>query len=108
MENKPVSLLVVFLGKTLNGMPPSYVADRWWGQAVYASWWPQSNRRLANRASALTQCGLYTHLLHKAHNKKFKRQRIRRRKWKAVESKSNKQKFITAESWKNAREEESK
>ena len=25
MENKPASLLVVTLGKTLNGMPPSFV-----------------------------------------------------------------------------------
>ena len=25
-----------------------YVADRVWGQAVYPSWWPQSNWRFAN------------------------------------------------------------
>ena len=35
VENKPASLFVVSLGKALNGMPPFYVADRWWGQAVY-------------------------------------------------------------------------
>ena len=29
MENKPASLLVVSLGKALNGTPPLYVADRW-------------------------------------------------------------------------------
>ena len=29
MENKPASLLVVSLGKALNGTPPHYVADRW-------------------------------------------------------------------------------
>ena len=39
VENKPDSLLVVPLGKALNGMP-LHVADRWWGQAVHPSWWP--------------------------------------------------------------------
>ena len=40
VENKPASLLVVSLGKTLNGMLfHLHVADRWWGQAVYLSWW---------------------------------------------------------------------
>ena len=29
MENKPASLLVVSLGKALNGMPPPLVAHRW-------------------------------------------------------------------------------
>ena len=29
MENKLASLLVMFLGKALNGMPHLYVADRW-------------------------------------------------------------------------------
>ena len=27
----------------LTGCLRLYVADRWWGQAVYPSWWPQSN-----------------------------------------------------------------
>ena len=30
VENKPTTLLVVSLGKALNGMP-LYVADSWWG-----------------------------------------------------------------------------
>ena len=29
MENKPASLLVVSLGKALNGTPHFYVEDRW-------------------------------------------------------------------------------
>ena len=29
VENKSASLLVVFLGKALNGMPHRYVEDRW-------------------------------------------------------------------------------
>ena len=40
VEDKPASLLVVSLGKTLNGMPHLYVEDRWWSQAVYPSWSP--------------------------------------------------------------------
>ena len=39
MEDKPASLLVVSLGKALNGMP-RYVANRWRGQAVYPPWGP--------------------------------------------------------------------
>ena len=40
VENKQASLLVVSLGKALNGMPPYSCADRWRGQAVHPSWWP--------------------------------------------------------------------
>ena len=51
----------------LTGVLHLYVADRWWGQAVYPSWWPQSNWRFANRSWALMQ---YIHIfLHNAHNK---------------------------------------
>ena len=50
VENKPASLLVVSLGKTLKGMPPSLCGR----QVVEPSSLPvvvaQSNRRLANRA----------------------------------------------------------
>ena len=35
VENKPASLLVF-----LAGCFSLYVADRWWGQEVYPSWWP--------------------------------------------------------------------
>ena len=83
MENKPASLLVVSLGKALNGMPPSlcgrqmvgpsslpvvvaqsarhltgclrlYVADRWWGPSSLPVEVAQSDERHANRASAHT------------------------------------------------------
>ena len=40
VENKPASLLVVSLGKALNGMPPSLCGRQMVGQAVYPSWWP--------------------------------------------------------------------
>ena len=42
-ENKPASLLVVSLGKTLDGMLPSLCGRQVGGQTVYPSWWPQSN-----------------------------------------------------------------
>ena len=40
VENKPASLLVVSLGKALNGMPPSLCGRQMVGQAFYPSWWP--------------------------------------------------------------------
>ena len=40
LKNKSASLLVVSLGKTLNGMPPSCVADKRRDHAVSPSWWP--------------------------------------------------------------------
>ena len=38
VENKPASLLVVSMSKTLNGMPPSLCGRQMMGQAVYPSW----------------------------------------------------------------------
>ena len=50
VENKPASFLVVFLGKALNGMPPSLCGR----QVVWPSSLPvvvaQSDERHANRA----------------------------------------------------------
>ena len=37
VKNKPECLLVVSLGKVLNGMPPSLC---WRSQVVHPSWWP--------------------------------------------------------------------
>ena len=38
VENKPASLLVVPSARHLTGCLRIYVADRWWGQAVYPPW----------------------------------------------------------------------
>ena len=46
VENKPASLLVVSLGKALNGMPPSLCGRQMVGQAVYPSWWPSLTKDL--------------------------------------------------------------
>ena len=48
--NKPASLFVVFLGKALNGMPPSSVADRWAGSSSLPVVVAQSDKGHANRA----------------------------------------------------------
>ena len=40
MENKPASLLVVSLGKTLNGMPPSLCGRQVAEPSSQPSWWP--------------------------------------------------------------------
>ena len=40
VENKPASLLVESLSKTLNGMPPFSYGRQMVGRAVYPSWWP--------------------------------------------------------------------
>ena len=64
MENKPASLLVAPLGKALNGSLPLYVANRWWGQAIYVaskSWWPSLNEDLQTeqellRSESLSSC----------------------------------------------------
>ena len=61
VENRPASLLVVSLGKALNGMPHLYVADRWWGQAVYPLW-----------GSSLTKDTQTEHELIRINNKKIK------------------------------------
>ena len=34
----------------LTGCLHLHEPDRWWGQAVYSSWWPKSDERHANRA----------------------------------------------------------
>ena len=39
VEDKSASLLVVSLGKVLNGMPPPLCNNKWWDQVVYPSWW---------------------------------------------------------------------
>ena len=67
VENKPASLLVVSLGKTLNGMPPSLCGRQAVGPSSLPVVVAQSNRRLANRAWALTQC-MYI-LLHNTQKK---------------------------------------
>ena len=54
MENKPASLLVVSLGKTLNGMPPSSCGRQVAGPSSLPVVVPQSNERHANRAWAHT------------------------------------------------------
>ena len=43
VENKPASLLVVSLGKALDGTPPPLRGRPVVRPAVYPSWWPQSN-----------------------------------------------------------------
>ena len=40
VENKPASLLVVSLGKALNGMPPSLCGRQMVGPSGLPSWWP--------------------------------------------------------------------
>ena len=39
VENKPASLLVVSLGKALNGMPPSLCGRQVVGPSSLRSWW---------------------------------------------------------------------
>ena len=39
VEQKPAVLLVLSLDESLNEIPPIYVTDRWWDQAVYMSLW---------------------------------------------------------------------
>ena len=49
MENKSASLLVVSLGKVLNGTPPPFVADRWPTRTS-----PDYNFEVANPAGQTT------------------------------------------------------
>ena len=51
MENKPSSLLVVSLGKTLNGMPPSLCGRQVAGPSSLPVAVAQSNLRLAKKAN---------------------------------------------------------
>ena len=50
MENKPASLLVVSLGKALNGMPPSLCGRQMVGPSSLPAVVAQSDERHANRA----------------------------------------------------------
>ena len=50
VENKPASLLVVSLGKALNGMPPSLCGRQMVGPSSLPVVVAQSNKRHANRA----------------------------------------------------------
>ena len=50
VENKPASLLVVFLGKALNGMPPSSCGRQMAGPSSLPLAVAQSDERLANSA----------------------------------------------------------
>ena len=50
VENKPVSLLVVSLSKTLNGMPPSLCGRQMVGPSSLPVAMAQSDKRHANRA----------------------------------------------------------
>ena len=50
MENKPASLLVVSLGKTLNGMPPSLCGKQVLGSSSLPFVVAQSDERQTNRA----------------------------------------------------------
>ena len=55
MENKPASLLVVFLGKALNGMPPSLCSRQMVGPSSLPVVVVQSDERHANGACAHTR-----------------------------------------------------
>ena len=54
VENKPASLLVVSLGKALNGMPPSLCGTQMVGPSSLPAVVAQSDERHANRALAHT------------------------------------------------------
>ena len=54
MEKKPASLLVVSLGKALNGTSPPYVADRWPTRTS-----PDYNCEVANPACPMTLAGTH-------------------------------------------------
>ena len=55
VENKPASLLVVSLGKALNGMPPSLCGRQMVGPSSLPVVVAQSDERHANRARAHTR-----------------------------------------------------
>ena len=46
VENKPARLLIVSLGKALNGMPPSLCGRQMVGPTVYPSWWPSLTKNM--------------------------------------------------------------
>ena len=55
VENKPASLLVVSLGKALNGMPPSLCGRQMVGPSSLPVVVALSDERYANRARAHTR-----------------------------------------------------
>ena len=49
VENKPASLLSCPWSRHLTRRLHLYVANRWWSQAVYPSWWPSLTKNMQTK-----------------------------------------------------------